>query len=258
MTTVSEKSEFAGNLTLKFISFRYLGFESSAHKFPEERESKNPQNVAGMEESNTVEIGETSTSPPVGSSSLQSVPKRAESIGAQLGEEDRNLTIAEKDCVLTSSDDDVEDFSAERLQCLSEGSVERLIGEECVNVEEILCGDVGVGEDGGDKKQSVCPDVTIGGDVDVDDRRFSPDMEVDRILREDLGIANVTSTPKRAVWGIYSKRRSSVLKEPDEPICKAVVFVVASGSRTVGGAGLSKGNDTNTSEGVPESFVTSG
>ena len=49
-----------------------------------------------------------------------------------------------------------------------------------------------------------------------------------------------------------------MLKEPDEPVYKAVVFDVTSGSGTVGGAGLSKGNDTNTSEGVPESFVTSG
>ena len=186
---------------------------------------------------------------------------RAESIGAELGDEDRNLTMAEKECVLTSSDDDVEDLSAfvaERLQCLSEGSVEKLIREECLNVREILCGDVGFEEDAGDKRQSVCPDVTIGGDVDVDDRRFSPDVEIDQILREDLGSATVTSTPKRAVWHIYSKRRSSVLKGSDEPVCKAVLFDVASGSGTVGGAGLSKGNDTNTGEGVPESFVTSG
>ena len=48
------------------------------------------------------------------------------------------------------------------------------------------------------------------------------------------------------------------MKGPDEPVCKAVVFDVASGSGNVGGAGLSKSNDTNTSEGVPESFVTSG
>ena len=74
-------SDFAGNLPRKFISFHHLGFESSAHRLPEERESKNPQKVAGMEEANTVEIGETSTSPPKGSSSLQSAPMRAESIG---------------------------------------------------------------------------------------------------------------------------------------------------------------------------------
>ena len=198
-------SEFPGNLPRKFSSFRHLGFESSALNVLEEWESKNPQNVAGMEELNTVDIGETSTSPPKGSSSLQSIPMRAEIIGAELGDEDRNLTMAEKDCVLTSSDDDVEDLSAfvaERLQCLSEGSVEKLIGEECVNVEEILCGDVE--EDGGDRRQSVCLDVTIGGDVDVDDRRFSPRRGGNRILREQLGSANVTSTPKRAVWPIYS------------------------------------------------------
>ena len=56
---MSKKSEFAGNLPRKFISFRHLGFESSAHKFLEERDSKNPQNVIERDEVNTVEIGET-------------------------------------------------------------------------------------------------------------------------------------------------------------------------------------------------------
>ena len=223
-------SEFAGNLPRNFISFRHLGVESNAHKLPEERESENPQNVAEGKEANTVEIGEMTLSPAKNSSSLEDAPVRDKCFGAELGYEDHNLTMAEKICVLTSSDDDVEDliaFVGEKLQCLSAGSVEKLIGEECVNVEEILCGDVGVEEDGGDKRQSVCPNVTIGGDFDVVDRRSSTDVEINRILREKLFSANVTSTPKRAVRHIYSKRRSSVLKEQDEPVCKAVVFDVA-------------------------------
>ena len=134
----------------------------------------------------------------------------------------------------------------------------KLIGEESVDVEEVLCGSVGIGKDGGDKRQSVCPNVTIGGDVGIDDRRFSPDVEVDQSLRETLGGANVTSTPKRAIWPIYSKRRSSVMKELDEPVCKAVVFDVASGSETVGGVGLAKEGVGDPSEGVSESFMTSG
>ena len=116
-------SEFAGNLPRKFISFRHLGVESSAHKFPEKRESENPQNVAENREVNSVEIGETSASPAKSLCSSEDAPVKAECIGAELGHEDRNLTMAEKDCVLTSSDDDVEHLSAfvaERLQCLSE------------------------------------------------------------------------------------------------------------------------------------------
>ena len=176
-------------------------------------------------------------------------------------QKDHELTVTKKDCVLTSSDGDVEDLSAfvaERLQCLRKRSVEKLIGEECKNVEKILCGNVGVKEGGGDKRQSVCPHVTISGNVDVVDRRFSPDVEVDQSLREELGGANVTSTPKRAVWSMYSKRRSSVLDKQEEPFCKAVMFDVAIGRGEVGDVGLSKGNVTNTSEIVPESFVTSG
>ena len=51
--------DFAGNLPRKFFRFRHLGFESSAHKLPEDRESENPQIVAGMEDAKTVETGET-------------------------------------------------------------------------------------------------------------------------------------------------------------------------------------------------------
>ena len=136
--------------------------------------------------------------------------------------------------------------------------MEELIGDASVNVHEILSGDVGVEEDGVDKRQCVCPNLTIGGDVDVDDRRFSLDVEINRILLEELGSATVTSTLKRAAWPIYSKRRSSVSEEPDETLCKAVVFDVASGSGTVGGVELARGNVTGPSEGVPESFVTRG
>ena len=227
---------------------------------PEERESENPQNVDSMEELSTVEIGETSASRAKSSSKLLVAPMRAECTGAELGDEDRNLTMAEKDCVLTVSDDDVEDLSAfvtERLQCLSEGSVEKLIAEESMNMEEILCGNVSVEEDGGDKRQSECSNVTIGGDVGTDDKNFSPGVEINQILREELGSASITSTLKRAAWPIYTKRRGSVLSEQEEPLCNAIMFDVASGSGTVGGVGSSKGDATNTNECVPESFVTS-
>ena len=115
-------------------------------------------------------------------------------------DEDHNLTMAEKGCVSTSSDDDVKDLSAfvtERLQCLSEGSVEMLIGDESVNVEEILCRSVGIGEACGGNRQSLCPSVTPGGDVGTAVRRFSPGEETDRVLREELGSANITSTPEK-------------------------------------------------------------
>ena len=83
-------------------------------------------------------------------------------------------------------------------------------------------------------------------------------MEINQILLEELGNANVTSTPKKAVWLIYTKRRCGVLNEPDEPICRVVMFDVASGSGTLAGVGLSRGNVTDPSEDVPESFVTIG
>ena len=49
-----------------------------------------------------------------------------------------------------------------------------------------------------------------------------------------------------------------MFSEQDKPLCKAVLFDVASGIGTVGGVELSRGKATNTNEGVPVSFVTSG
>ena len=47
-------------------------------------------------EANTIAIGEASTSPAKSLSSLEGAPVRAERIRAELGHEDRDLTMAEK------------------------------------------------------------------------------------------------------------------------------------------------------------------
>ena len=140
-------SGFAGNLPRKFSSFRHLVFESSAHIVPEGRQSENPQNFDKVVGTSTVGVAETSNSPAKVKSVLQTVPVASEVEKSGEVEENRELTVAEKDCVMTSSEEDMEDLSAfvaERLQCLSEGRSEKLIGEECVNVEETLCGGVGI------------------------------------------------------------------------------------------------------------------
>ena len=162
--------------------------------------------------------------------------------------------------ILITIDDDVQELSAfltERQECLSDRSVEMFIGYQSVNEQEILCGSIVVGEDGVGKVQSVCPKVTLDGGVDADDRRSSPIGEINQILREELGGANITSSLQRAAWPFYTKRRGSVLSEQDRPPCKAVMFEVATGRGTVGGGEMLRGNATNASEAVPDSFVTS-
>ena len=69
---------------------------------------------------------------------------------------------------------------------------------------------------------------------------------------------NSASTPIGATWPIHTKWRSSVVGEQDEPPCETVMFDMANGSETVGGRELPRGNATDASESVPESFVTSG
>ena len=144
-----------------------------------------------------------------------------------------------------------------------------------MNVEEVISGNLAVVssdivESGGtvglevdqERTASVCPGLTSSANVEGSVEKVIGEecvnVEVDQMLREELGRTTVTSTPKRAVWPIYSKRRSSVMKEPDEPICKAVVFDVGSGSETVGGAGSAKEGISAPSGGVSESLVTSG
>ena len=97
-------SEFAGNLPRKFISFRHLGCESSAHKVPEERESENPQNV--------VEVDETNLSPAEVMSVFSNVPISSKVGVSEEVENDHELTIAERDCVMTSSEEDMDDLNA--------------------------------------------------------------------------------------------------------------------------------------------------
>ena len=97
-------SEFAGNLPRKFISFRHLVCESSAHKVSEELDSESPQNV--------VEVGGTNLSPAEVMSVFSNVPISSKVGVSEEVENDHELTIAEKDCVMTSSEEDMDDLNA--------------------------------------------------------------------------------------------------------------------------------------------------
>ena len=134
--------KFAGDIPGRFFSFCHLGVESSAHKVPEERESENPQ---GVNEVNTVEVGETSSSPEKVMSVLQNVPVSSELVISGEEEKDHELIIAEKDCVMTISEEDMDDLNAfgnEKLQVMTEKGLEQIVGDEIVNVVEKLSGNV--------------------------------------------------------------------------------------------------------------------
>ena len=202
-TSVSKLSEFAGNLPRKFISFRHLGVESNAHKLPEKRESENPQNVEEVFGTSTVEVGETSDSPAKVMSVLQNVPVSSEVVVSGEVQKDQELTIAEKDCVLTSSEEDMVELNAfvlDKLQSMAEKGLEQLDGDESVNVEDILGGNlVSVSghvmgsegtfglEVGEERTTSVCPGLTSGADVEGSScaEFFHERDEVDRLLPEN-------------------------------------------------------------------------
>ena len=176
---------------------------------------------------------------------LQKVPVSRGVVESASVQKDHELTIAEKDCVLTRSEevmDDLNDFVDERLKFLSEKGLEQLVGEESVNVEEILSGKLAASssqivESGGTvgpevdqgRATSVCPGLTSSADVEGSRCEvFSRGRdELDRILRDELGGSRVTSTPVKSLWPIYSKRRGSVLAGHEVRPCKSLRFEVA-------------------------------
>ena len=265
-------SEFAGSLPCKFISFRHLSVESSAHKLPEERELENLQNV---DEFNTLEVVETSNSPAKVMSVLQNVPVSSEVVTPREVQKDHELTVDEKDCVMTSGDEDMDDLNAfvnEKLQFMTEKGLEQLVGDESVNVEEILSGNLAtvsgniVGHEGTvgpevdqGRTTSVCPGLTISANVDGSscEVSFHERDEVDKILREELGGSRVTSTLK-GLSPIYSMRRSSVLGEHGAPPCKSIKFGVSDTTGAVESENLSRSCITEVSGGVEGSDFTSG
>ena len=192
-----------------------------------------------MAEVDTVEVGETSTSPAKVMYVLQNVPVLSEVVMSEV-QKDHELTIAEKECVMTSSGEEMDDLKAfvnEKLQFMTEKGLEHLVGDESVNVEDILAGNVGgVGGCGVGHEGTVGPEVDQGrttfdipgltSKANVEESgcgvSFFEREEVERILREKLGGSRLTSTPVKGLWPIYSKRRSSVLGGHEAPPCKTI------------------------------------
>ena len=269
-------SEIADNLPRKFISFRHLGFESSAHNVPEERESENPQIAEEVVVTSIVEFGETSNSPAKVMSVLQNVPVSSGVVESRSVQKDQDLTIAEKDCVLASSEEDMDDLNAfvdERLQFLSEQGLEQLVGDESVNVEEMLSGNLAavssqIVESGGTvgrevnqgRTMSVCPGLTSSADVEGSRCEvFARGRDkLDRILRDELGGSHVTSTPVKGLWPIYSKRRGNVLGGHEVRPCKSLRSEVADTIESDDGGNISPSGMTEASGGVEGSDITIG
>ena len=69
----------------------------------------------------------------------------------------------------------------------------------------------------------MCPNVTRGGDVGTDFIEYSTGEETDRILREELGRANITSTTKRAAKGRINVEKEKSKKSKTNVIASAVM-----------------------------------
>ena len=243
---------------------------------PEERESQNPQNVEEVVGTSTVEVGETSNCPAKVMSVLQNVPVSSKVVVSGEVQKDHELTIAEKDCVMISSEEDMDDLNAfvnEKLQFMTEKGLEQLVGDESVNVEEILGGNLAsisghvVGSEGTvglevreGRTTSVCPGLTSSANVQGSSCEMFPHErdEVDRLLREEMGGSLVTSTPVKGLWPIYSKRQSSVFGGHEARPCKSLRFGVAGTIESVEGGNLSRSGMTEGSGGIEGSDFTSG
>ena len=175
---------------------------------------------------------------------LQYVPMSSEIVMSGEVQKYHELTAAEKDCVMTSSEEDMDDLVAfvnEKLQFMTEKGLGQLVGDKSVNVE-ILGGNVAavsgpiVGCEGNVRPEvdqgrttSVYQGLTLSANLNGSgcEVSFHERDELDRSLREELGGPGVTSTPVKCLWPIYSRKRSSVLGGHATPPCKSIRFRVS-------------------------------
>ena len=138
-------SQYAGKLLRKFISYRYLGFEFSAQIFPEERGAESFQTAAQVDDVDTDVVDEASNSQAKIISDILSAPIAAKNKTSRVEEKKCNLTLAECDCFMTSSEEVGEalnNFVNEKLKFLCERSLEQAVGNGSLIVEEVLRGNV--------------------------------------------------------------------------------------------------------------------
>ena len=148
-------------------------------------------------------VDETSISSAKVMSILQNVSTLSEIVTSGVVQKDHDLTVAEKDCMMTSSEEDMYDLNTlvnGKLQLMTEKTLEQFVGDESINEEEILCGSVAavsgpnvgsVGNVGTEevdcgKTTSVCPSLTPGGKMEASGCEVSSHEreEVDRILQK--------------------------------------------------------------------------
>ena len=132
-------SEFAGNLSHRLISVFNLIFESSAHNSPKELKAENQQTAEQVGEFDAAAVGETSSSPAKSMSVLQQPPMSVESVTSGVVERDCDLIVAEKHCLMTSSEENVDDliaFVGEKLQFLNERGLEQIVSDESPKVRD--------------------------------------------------------------------------------------------------------------------------
>ena len=159
---------------------------------------------------------------------------------------------------MTSTEEDMDDLKAfvnEKMHFMSEKGSEQLLGDESVNVEEILSGNLAAvsghiveseGTVGPEIDQGrttyVCTGLTFSANVEESSCEvFSRERdEVDRNLREELGGSRVTSFPVKVLWRKYSKRRSIVLGGHEGHPCNSIRYGVPGVIESVEGGNLSR------------------
>ena len=120
-------NKFAGNLPRNLINSRLLGSESTAYKLLSEREAENSQIAGQMGEVGTVMMTETTNAATTILSVLPSESITAENVKSRVDDKDCDLTVAKRDCAITSREGDAEDLSAlvsEKTKFLSETGLE--------------------------------------------------------------------------------------------------------------------------------------
>ena len=133
------------------------------------------------------------------------------------------------------------------------GGLDQTVGDESLNIEEILCGSADVAESDLGEVKSVCSALPSSSGKGPSKSRLSFGVEMDQNLRKELGSVKCSSLLLQS--GLFGKRWISVLDNENVPLVSLECLVCLEGWRSWRRI-VVQGNVTDVSGGVPESFIT--
>ena len=186
-----EMGDYAGELPLKFISFRCLESESNVPKDHNTEGTENFPDLPQRSEVEIVVIEKTETSPTKSLAVLQVTCGKETMVEERVNVDKECLVVSSQECLLSSSDEGcegLEKFLRDKLESFGGEGIENFVEVDPAGVLDLLDANL---MDRGNPGSCV---------VTVDDE--NPRSRADDILRSELGAKNIAGGSKRPLCDV--------------------------------------------------------